>query len=142
MQLLRPSTLPCWLLTSDGCVRAGFPSPAEDLPTEQLDLTKRLVSNPLSSYFMRVAGDSMIDAGIYDGSYVIVDRSIKPMHGHIIVAFVDNELTIKYLYQKNGRMRLEAANPSFLPIIPREGSTIQVFGVSKTTFMALPGFSI
>ena len=64
------------------------------------------------------------------------------MHGHIIVAFVDNELTIKYLYQKNGRMRLEAANPSFLPIIPREGSTIQVFGVSKTTFMALPGFSI
>ena len=142
MQLLQPTDNPCWLLTSEACVRAGFPSPAEDLPCQQLDLNQRLISNPLSTYFMRVAGASMVEAGIYDGSYVVVDRSTRPEHGHIVVAFVDNDLTIKYLHTKNGRIRLVAANPSFLPIIPKDGCTIQIFGVARTVFTALPGFSI
>lgn len=91
---------------------------------------------------MRVAGDSMIDAGIYDGSFVVVDRAIEPEHGHIVVAYVDNDLTIKYLHSKSGRIRLVAANPSFLPIIPKEGTTIKIFGVARTVFTPLPGFSI
>ena len=142
MQPLTPSMNPCWLLTSDGCVRAGFPSPAEDLPCEQLDLNQRLIRNPLSSYFMRVSGDSMIDAGIFDGSFVVVDRSVEPEHGHIVVAYVDNDLTIKYLHSKSGRIRLVAANQSFLPIIPKDGTTIQIFGVARAVFTPLPGFSI
>lgn len=91
---------------------------------------------------MRVAGDSMKDAGIFDGSYVTVDRSIRPEHGHIVVAFFDNDLTIKYLHNKNGRIRLVAANPAFLPLIPKDGNTIQIFGVAHSVITPLPGFSI
>lgn len=142
VQLQQVELSPCWVLDAGGSVRAGFPSPAEDHEAPPLDLTKRLVRNSLSTFFMRVSGDSMKDAGIFDGDYVIVDRSIRPEHGHIVVAIVDNSFTIKYLHNQRGKVMLKAANPAFLPIVPSEGSSLEVWGVATSSFHALPGFKI
>ncbi len=110
-------------------VRAGFPSPAEDFTVNRLDLTQILVTHPQATYLLRVAGASMQDAGISDGDTLVVNRAIKPKHGHVVVAIVDGEFTVKYLHQRAGRVRLKAANPTFPDIIPKDGQTIEVWGV-------------
>jgi DNA polymerase V len=110
-------------------VRAGFPSPAEDFSVNRLDLTQILVTHPQATFLLRVAGTSMRDAGIDDGDTLVVDRAIKPHHGQVVVAVVDGEFTVKYLHQRAGRVRLKAANPTFPDIVPRDGQTIEVWGV-------------
>jgi DNA polymerase V len=94
-----------------------------------LDLTQILVKHPQATYLLRVAGNSMREAGIDDGDTLVVDKAVKPRHGHVVVAVVDGEFTVKYLYQRAGSMRLKAANPTFPNIVPREGQTIEVWGV-------------
>ncbi|WP_288253808.1 translesion error-prone DNA polymerase V autoproteolytic subunit [uncultured Hydrogenophaga sp.] len=113
----------------DAPVRAGFPSPAEDFAVNRLDLTQILVTHPQATFLLRVAGSSMRDAGIEDGDTLVVDRAIKPQHGHVVVAVVDGEFTVKYLHQRAGRLRLKAANPTFPDIVPKDGQTIEVWGV-------------
>ncbi len=110
-------------------VRAGFPSPAEDFAVNRLDLTQILVTHPQATFLLRVAGSSMRDAGIEDGDTLVVDRAVKPQHGHVVVAVVDGEFTVKYLHQRAGRLRLRAANPTFPDIVPKDGQTIEVWGV-------------
>lgn len=110
-------------------VRAGFPSPAEDFAVNRLDLTQILVTHPQATFLLRVAGSSMRDAGIDDGDTLVVDRAVKPQHGHVVVAVVDGEFTVKYLHQRAGRLRLKAANPTFPDIVPKDGQTIEVWGV-------------
>ena len=110
-------------------VRAGFPSPADDFVVERLDIMQLLVKHPQATYFWRVRGDSMREAGIDDGSIIAVDRAIRPKHGCIVVALVDGECTVKYLYQRAGRMKLRAANPTYPDIIPRDSQTVVVWGV-------------
>ncbi len=110
-------------------VRAGFPSPADDFAVERLDIMKLLVKHPQATYFWRVRGDSMRDAGIEDGSIIAVDRAIKPKHNSIVVAIVDGECTVKFLHQRAGRIKLRAANPTYPDIIPRDSQTIEVWGV-------------
>lgn len=110
-------------------VRAGFPSPAEDFAVNRLDLTQILVSHPQATFLLRVAGPSMRDAGIDDGDLLVVDRAIKPQHGHVVVAVVDGEFTVKHLYQRSGRVKLKAANPTFPDIVPKDGQTVEVWGV-------------
>ena len=97
-----------------GCVsvRAGFPSPADDFVVERLDIMKLLVKHPQATYFWRVRGDSMREAGIDDGSIIAVDRAIRPVHGCIVVALVDGECTVKFLHQRAGRMKLRACAES------------------------------
>ena len=111
------------------CVRAGFPSPAEDFATRRIDLTEVLVSHPQATFLLRVRGESMREAGIFDGDTIVVDRALKPRHGHIVVAVVDGEFTVKYLHQRAGRLKLKPANPTFPEIVPRDGQTIEVWGV-------------
>lgn len=110
-------------------VHAGFPSPAADFDVKRLDLSKILIKHPQATYLLRVAGPSMREAGIDDGDTIVVDRAIKPQHGHIVVAVVDEEFTVKYLHQRAGRVRLKAANPTYPDIVPREGQTIEAWGV-------------
>ena len=110
-------------------LKAGFPSPAEDFTVNRLDLTQILVSHPQATFLMRVSGTSMQDAGIDDGDMLVIDRAIKPRHGHVVVAVIDGEYTVKYLHQRAGRVRLKAANPTFPDIIPKDGQTIEVWGV-------------
>lgn len=97
-------------------VRAGFPSPAEDYIEGMLDLNEHLISHPAATFIVRVAGDSMMGAGIYPNDLLVVDRSVRPMHGRVVIALVAGGLTVKRLEVKNGRWRLMAANPDYSPI--------------------------
>lgn len=112
-----------------GFIHAGFPSPAEDFEVNRLDLTKILIQHPQSTYYWRARGISMRDKGIDDGDLLVVDRALRPVNGHIVVAIVDGEFTVKELSQRLGRMRLKAANPTFPDIVPKEGQTIEIWGV-------------
>jgi DNA polymerase V len=99
-----------------GSVAAGFPSPAEDHAGQRIDLFERLNSHPQATFFMKVSGLSMIDAGISDGDVIVVDRSIKPKNGQIVVAVIDGEFTVKQLSLRAGVVKLKAANPTFKDI--------------------------
>jgi DNA polymerase V len=120
---------PLVLCAPQGQVRAGFPSPAQDFVINRIDLTTLLVTHPQATYLLRVAGTSMRDAGIDDGDTLVVDRAIKPQHGHVVVAVVDGDFTVKHLHLRAGRLRLKAANPTFPDIVPKDGQTVEVWGV-------------
>ena len=110
-------------------VCAGFPSPAEDLGAQRIDLTKELIVHAQATYLLRVKGHSMIGIGIFDGDILVVDRAIKPRHKHIVVAIVDGEFTVKRLFDLGGRIKLNAENPNFPDIEPAEGQVIEIWGV-------------
>ena len=132
LDLTRPvaaSTLAATINLLDFRMPAGFPSPAEDHLVRRCDLVDLLSTHPQATYFMRVRGDSMIGVGIHDNDIVAVNRALQPKHGSIVVANVDNEFTCKTLFLRNGRVRLVAANPAYPDIRPKEGQTIEVWGV-------------
>lgn len=110
-------------------VHAGFPSPAEDHQVERIDLMKQLIRHPQATFLLRVRGHSMKDAGILDGSVVLVDKAIRAVSGHIVIAVVDGEFTCKTLVQHGGQMRLRAAHPDYRDIVPADGQTLEIWGV-------------
>jgi DNA polymerase V len=110
-------------------ISAGFPSPAADYAEEGLDLNTYLVQNKPATFLFTVKGDSMIGAGIFDGDKVIVDKALKSKHKDIVVAVVDDEYTIKRLYQSRGRIELQPENLNYEPITFSEGRELQVWGV-------------
>lgn len=114
-------------------VQCGFPSPADDHQHQRLDVSKLLVQQPDATFFMRVRGPSMRDAGIDEGDYVVVDRSITPKHGHIVLAVIDGEFTVKQLFKRAGRVKLCAANPTFADIEIKEAQELTVWGVVTWT---------
>lgn len=128
------SELPVTLWGIPATLQCGFPSPAQDYAQKRLDLNDLLVKQPDATFFMRVRGDSMRDAGIQDGDYVIVDRSVTPAHGRIVVAVVDGEYTVKRLYKCKGVVRLDCANPTFANIELKDGQELYVWGVVTWTF--------
>ena len=130
---------PLILPVAGDCVRAGFPSPAEDFQVERLDLTSILVSHPQATFFLRLRGDSMRDAGLFDGDLLVVNRALKPTHQDIVIAVVDGEFTCKTLWLKFGRMKLVAANPTYPEIVPKEGQTIEVWGVVTASIKRFRG---
>ena len=117
------------LVVVDGSVRAGFPSPAEDYSCESLDISKILVPHPLATYLIRAKGDSMVKAGINDDDLLVVDKSLRAASGDIVCALVDNYFTVKYLVKKRGAFRLCAGNPTYPDIVPKDGESIEVWGV-------------
>ena len=119
-------------------VCAGFPSPAEDLGAKRIDLTQMLVAHAQATYFLRASGHSMVEAGIFDNDILVVDRAIKPRNNHIVVAIVDGDFTVKQLYQRQGRIKLKAANPTFPDIVPKEGQTIEIWGVVTSSIKQFP----
>ncbi len=125
--LLSDAPMLALLLANRVC--AGFPSPAEDLGAQRIDLTQMLVVHSQATYLLRASGHSMIEAGIFDKDIMVVDRAIKPRHNHIVVAVVDGDFTVKRLVMRAGRIKLRAANPTFADIVPKEGQTLEVWGV-------------
>ncbi|MFN4350951.1 MAG: LexA family protein [Hylemonella sp.] len=117
------------VLPEVGSARAGFPSPAEDLQEKAIDLVEVLVNHPQSTFLIRARGNSMTEAGIHDNALLVVDRALKAQHLDIVVAVVDGEYTIKYLHRRAGRIKLKAANPTFGEIVPKEGQTLEIWGV-------------
>lgn len=110
-------------------VQAGFPSPADDYVEHALDLNEHLVRNPPATYFVRAAGDSMEGVGIRPGDLLVVDRSIDPRPGHIVIASVQGEYTVKLLERREGRLWLAPANPRYLPIEITPDSDLEIWGV-------------
>lgn len=125
------ATVTVHILIAGESVPAGFPSPAQDYFDGSLDLNEHLIKDRTSTFIVRVSGDSMTGAGISDGDELVVDRSITPAHGHVIVAVLDGELTVKRLEldERSGRVLLRAENPAYAPIRVRELSELQVWGV-------------
>jgi len=110
-------------------ISAGFPSPADDYIESALDLNSMLVKNKAATFLVRVSGDSMIDAGIRDGDVLVVDRSEEAVHGKIVIAVLDGELTVKRLHLKDGACMLVPENPSFQPIRINSEQDLHVWGV-------------
>lgn len=112
-------------------VSAGFPSPADDYIEGKLDLNSYLIKNPSSTFFVRVTGDSMIEAGIYSGDILIVDRSLEPKHGNIIIAVLDSELTVKRLSidVKDSKISLLPENSNYEAILITNEMQFEVWGV-------------
>jgi len=109
-------------------VPAGFPSPGDDYIDQTLDLNE-LVKHPSDTYLVKVEGDSMINAGIYDGDILIVDRAIEAENNKVIVANLDGELTVKRLSIKDTRVLLMPDNPKYEPIEIRPLSDFRIMGV-------------
>jgi DNA polymerase V len=111
-------------------VHAGFPSPADDFLEGHLDLNEYLIHHPAATYYVRVKGESMINAGIHDGDLLIVDRSLEPRHNKVVIAVVDGQLTVKRLKKlKNQHFVLVAENPDFPAITVNEKSNVSIWGV-------------
>ncbi len=114
---LKPSTLTLRYFISR--VAAGFPSPADDYIERHLSLDELLIKHPSATYLVRAEGDSMIGSGIFNQDILLVDRSLTPRHGDIVVAAIEGELTCKFLNLKT--RQLVSANPKYAPIpIPDE----------------------
>ncbi|MCK6669122.1 translesion error-prone DNA polymerase V autoproteolytic subunit [Enterobacter asburiae] len=130
MEFIRPTelreivSLP---LFSD-LVQCGFPSPAADYVEQRIDLNELLVSHPSSTYFVKAAGDSMIEAGISDGDLLVVDSSRTAEHGDIVIAAVEGEFTVKRL-QMRPTVQLIPMNSAYSPIVVGSEDTLDVFGV-------------
>lgn len=110
-------------------VAAGFPSPADDFVDKALDLNEHLIDNATATYFVRAAGDSMIDAGIHDNDVLIVDRSRDPKQNDVVIAALDGELTVKRLRKQNGEVWLLPENPTYKPIRVHEDMGFELWGV-------------
>ena len=113
----------------EGTIRAGFPSPAADFAVRRHDLNQLLITHVDATFFWEVRGKSMREAGIDDGDILVVNRALTPRHGDVVVAEVDNDFTVKYLDQRAGLVQLRAADPTFPPIVLREGQTLSICGV-------------
>ncbi|MBW6520599.1 MAG: translesion error-prone DNA polymerase V autoproteolytic subunit [Desulfoarculaceae bacterium] len=110
-------------------VSAGFPSPAEDHIDRNLDLNELLIQHPVATFFVRVAGDSMTEAGIAHGDILVVDRSLEAASGKIVIAVVNGELTVKRLMRTRTSCRLLAANSNYPPVEITEDTDFSVWGV-------------
>lgn len=119
-------------------IPAGFPSPADDHMDGTLDLNEHLIKHPAATFFVRATGQSMLNAGIHENDILIVDRSIKPTHGKIVIAAIDGQLTVKRLHQeKNGKLLLMPDNPKYEPIEMNEGSEMIIWGVVTSVIHAV-----
>ena len=110
-------------------VSAGFPSPADDFIEQRLDLNEYCIKHPAATFFVRVAGDSMIDAGICHEDILIVDRSLIPAENKIIIAVLDGELTVKRLIKNGNGWRLKAENASYPNLDVSSEQQFEVWGV-------------
>jgi DNA polymerase V len=120
---------PVWINSFPSWIAAGFPSPAEDHMVQRVDLMAQLIKHPQATFLLRVRGESMKDAGIFDGDVVLVDKAITPRSGQVVIAVVDGEFVCKTLWQRAGRMKLKAANATYPDISPKDGQTVEVWGV-------------
>lgn len=113
----------------DGGIVAGFPSPAQDYIDLKIDLNKELIANPSSTFYGRVKGTSMQDAGIMDGDILVIDKSLEPQDGDTAVCFLDGEFTLKYIKIEVDAVYLIPANSKFQPIKVTEENNFCIWGV-------------
>jgi DNA polymerase V len=107
----------------------GFPSPAKDYQEDVIELSQYLVQHPTATFYFRISGDSMIDACMPHGSLLVVDRSIKPVSGMIVLAIVNGEFTVRRIVQTPRSLVLHPENAAYKPLVVTEEMNMQVWGV-------------
>lgn len=112
-----------------GKVAAGFPSPADDYVEKTLDLNELLVQKPAATFFVRAQGESMLGAGIHPNDILVVDRSIEPVPGKIVICALNGELTVKRLERDGELWKLKAENSAYTDIAIHEGLDMVIWGV-------------
>jgi len=120
---------PMFLTFYKEAVECGFPSPARDFTEGTIDLNEELIPRPNSTFIVRARGDSMIGSGIYPGDLLIVDRSLSPRNGSIIIAVLDGELSVKGLKLNNDQVTLSSSNPNYSDVIVSEEMDFTIWGV-------------
>jgi DNA polymerase V len=120
-----PLTRPLFL----SLVVAGFPSPADDHLDRNLDLHELLIQHPAATFYVRLVGDSMKGAGLYDGDILVVDRSLEPKHNDIVIAILDGELTVKRLYRQGSLIHLRPTNSRYPIITIHADRELLIWGV-------------
>lgn len=120
-----------------GKVSAGFPSPAADYVDKSLDLNDLLVQKPAATFFVRAEGESMLGAGIHPNDILVVDRSLKPVSGKIVICALNGELTVKRLVFENAQWKLRAENPDYPDFILTDELELVVWGVVTNVIHAL-----
>jgi len=113
-------------------ISAGFPSPADDFLDVSIDLNKALIQNPSATFYGRVKGDSMIDAGLSDGDLLIIDKSLEPANGKIAVCFIDGEFTVKRIKIESKVIWLMAENKKYSPIKVTPDNDFIIWGIVTT----------
>jgi DNA polymerase V len=131
-------SLPVSVIELGATVRAGFPSPAEDLGAKRIDLTAKLIKHPQATFLMRARGESMKEAGIFDGDVLVVDRAIQARNGHVVIAVIEGEFVCKTLSMRAGRMKLKAANPGHPDIVPKDSQIVEIWGVVIHAIKSMP----
>ena len=116
-----------WLVEQG--ISAGFPSPADDFKEIRISLDKELVKNQESTFYARVNGDSMVEAGIDDGDLLVVDRSLNPENGKIAVCFIDGEFTVKRIKKEENKLFLMPQNKKYKPIEIKEANELIIWGI-------------
>ena len=111
----------------------GFASPADDYLEGRLSLDALLIQDRDSTFFVRAKGDSMTGAGIFDGDLLVVDKSMIPAPGHIVIAVIDGDLTVRRLTECDGEVILKPENSSFKEIVLKDAQELQVWGVVTST---------
>ena len=117
-------------------IKAGFPSPADDYIEKNLDLNDFLIKHPSSTFFLKVEGESMIDAGIHSGDILIVDRSLEPKNNKIIIAALNGELTVKRIKKYKSKLFLVPENDKYEPIEITKEMDFSIWGI--VTFVIHP----
>lgn len=113
----------------ESAVEAGFPSPADDYIELKLDLNKHLIQNPSATFYVRVRGHSMVNAGISDGDMLIVDRSLEPKDGDVAVCVLNGEFTVKRIHTRGHTLFLYPENPEYTPIPIENDDDFRIWGV-------------
>ena len=130
LKFLKPEkgdSLGQWLVEQG--ISAGFPSPADDFKEIRISLDKELVKNSESTFYARVSGDSMIEAGLDDSDLIVIDRSLDPENGKIAVCFIDGEFTVKRIKKEKNKIFLMPQNKIYKPIEVEEGNELIIWGI-------------
>ena len=114
---------------ADEGIRAGFPSPAQDYISQAIDLNKELIRHPANTFYGRVSGDSMKDAGLSDGDILVIDKSLEPKTGDMAVCYIDGEFTIKYIKIEVDVIWLIPANETYVPIKVTPENDFLIWGI-------------
>ena len=132
---ITPSKVSLPLFT--GKVAAGFPSPADDYVEKNLDLNELLIQKPAATFFVRSQGESMLGAGIHPNDILVVDRSLEPVSGKVVICAINGELTFKRLAGVNGQWQLKAENPAYADILTHDDLELVIWAVVTNVIHSL-----
>ena len=116
-----------WLMEQG--ISAGFPSPADDFKEIRISLDRELVKNGDATFYAKVSGDSMINAGLSDGDLIVIDRSLDPQHNKIAVCFIDGDFTVKRIIKRGTDLYLKPENKNYKPMKIDEENELQIWGI-------------